>query len=395
MKFKQTNPKDFHVSPFNSRKGSYVLSTADPAKDGQISITITLRSSKGKAKLVARWWSDTPAINPSCLSRTRSLWLLVSWGWTILITCMSLSLVPITDDQSKLECLTERLHIDPRIVLQAVWLAQVRKLHIWYRPEPRESAVSRVPTSSEAFLGSIIVRYFDHIIKAPASDGSAVNLSISYPGSDGSQSHSEIKSTGMSTSHTLRIHAPQFYRRMITYETLTGLLRDTLLDPCHENRSAWSEDAVSLITAIQRLVDQMSWEDHQTIPPSKARGTNIFRFPDLETYALDMLWAMHSQLRKVSPLPGVYPDPGLPVSRGQCRSSSNCSNMDHGDATLTQTQEERLPSSAHAAGNSGGTDCFLDQFIRKHTDTRLQLRYMLTTLRLQWRTTLMGVLGGE
>lgn len=87
IEFKQTHEKDFHVSPFSSRKGSYVLCTTDPAKDGRLSITITLRSSKGLAKLVARWWSDTLPYDPTQCSMLASLWLLTAWGWTILITC--------------------------------------------------------------------------------------------------------------------------------------------------------------------------------------------------------------------------------------------------------------------------------------------------------------------
>jgi DUF1365 family protein len=87
--FKQTHEKDFHVSPFSSRNGSYALSTTDPAKDGRLSITITLRSSKGLTKLVARWWSDILPYDPIQCSILESFWLLTAWGWTILITCMT------------------------------------------------------------------------------------------------------------------------------------------------------------------------------------------------------------------------------------------------------------------------------------------------------------------
>lgn len=88
--FKQSHPKDFHVSPFNSRKGSYVVSTANPAKGEDVSATVTLQSSKGHPKLVARWWSVATAIDPSTYSTLRSIWFLACWGWTVLITCKPL-----------------------------------------------------------------------------------------------------------------------------------------------------------------------------------------------------------------------------------------------------------------------------------------------------------------
>ena len=276
-------------------------------------------------------------------------------------------------------------------MFQAIWLAQVRKIHIWYRPEPRESSIPRVPTASEAFLGAILARYFEHIIKASTVDGSCVGFSISYPGINGGPSHSKMKSTGTSTNHSLRIHAPQFYRRAITYKTLTELLQDTLLDPYPENRSAWSEDTEGLVAAVRGLERQMSQETHQTTPTEKAKAPNPLQLHGLETYALYVLWAIHAQLRRATPLPGVYPDPGLPTSRSGCPSSSR--SMDHSEATLSQSQAERSPLAKR--GGHGGGDCFLDRFVRNHTDTRLQLRYMLMTLHLQWRTVLMSVLGGE
>lgn len=45
--FEKKCPKDFHVFPFSSRKGSYFISTADPAKGEDVAIVVTLHSSKG------------------------------------------------------------------------------------------------------------------------------------------------------------------------------------------------------------------------------------------------------------------------------------------------------------------------------------------------------------
>ena len=64
FEFTETFEKDFHVSPFNSRKGSYTLRSKDPLaaheETGEIIIdnTIVLRSSKESAKIVARIRSE-------------------------------------------------------------------------------------------------------------------------------------------------------------------------------------------------------------------------------------------------------------------------------------------------------------------------------------------------
>jgi hypothetical protein len=86
-KCRQTCKKDFHVSPFSSRKGSYRLSTANPAHENQISITVTLRSSNDHGKLVACWRSIGPALDPSTTSVAYGLWFVICWGWTALLTC--------------------------------------------------------------------------------------------------------------------------------------------------------------------------------------------------------------------------------------------------------------------------------------------------------------------
>jgi hypothetical protein len=58
-KFTNSWTKDFHVSPFNSRKCEYSLVAYDPLHPtmngkGRIENTITLKSSKAGSKLVAR-----------------------------------------------------------------------------------------------------------------------------------------------------------------------------------------------------------------------------------------------------------------------------------------------------------------------------------------------------
>lgn len=84
--------KDFHVSPFNSRHGSYSVMSEDPDRAARISVTVSLKSSKGHLKLVAKWWSVAEAVDVTGCGVLSGLGLLFGWGWTILITCKSMSL---------------------------------------------------------------------------------------------------------------------------------------------------------------------------------------------------------------------------------------------------------------------------------------------------------------
>ncbi|MCJ1438104.1 hypothetical protein MMC27_007491 [Xylographa pallens] len=121
--------KDFHVSPFNSRKGSYALSAYDPfllsqSRPSPINNTITLSSSKDHPKLVARIFSTGPAIDPSEMSLWSKLRFIASWWWVGFVTF-------------------------PRIVREAGKLFFRRRLHVWYRPEVLKDSIGRTETKRE------------------------------------------------------------------------------------------------------------------------------------------------------------------------------------------------------------------------------------------------------
>tara|TARA_R110002003_G_scaffold1391_1_gene23001 strand:+ start:11285 stop:11905 length:621 start_codon:yes stop_codon:yes gene_type:complete len=121
--------KDFHVSPFNSRKGSYVLKALNPFPSvtydsPAIDNTITLISSKDHAKLVARLKSTAPAIEMDHLSSLDAMRIILSWWWVGFVTF-------------------------PRIVKEAFKLFFNRKLQVWFRPEVLHSSIGRIPTSTE------------------------------------------------------------------------------------------------------------------------------------------------------------------------------------------------------------------------------------------------------
>lgn len=141
--FKTTWTKDFHVSPFNSRKGNYTLNAHDPfassspssppsslssskRRDQAIIVnnTITLTSSKQHAKLVARVFSTEPSLDPSSLGFIEEIKLVAGWWLVGFVTF-------------------------PRILREAAKLFFRRKLHVWYRPEVLRQSIGRRETRDE------------------------------------------------------------------------------------------------------------------------------------------------------------------------------------------------------------------------------------------------------
>ena len=133
-RFTQSWPKDFHVSPFNSRKGAYSLSANDPffphlssrAGTAIVDNTITLSSSKQHPKLIARVFSSTDSIDPYKLERWDTLQFIAAWWWVGLVTF-------------------------PRIAREAAKLFFRRGLHVWYRPEVLKDSIGRNETQDEVY----------------------------------------------------------------------------------------------------------------------------------------------------------------------------------------------------------------------------------------------------
>lgn len=121
--------KDFHVSPFNSRKGSYTLKAQDPFPspdydDPMIDNTITLKSSKDHAKVIARLNCVGKPLDPDEFGLLDASWFVLMWWWVGLVTF-------------------------PRIVREAGNLFYKRSLHVWFRPEVITPSLGRLPSSSE------------------------------------------------------------------------------------------------------------------------------------------------------------------------------------------------------------------------------------------------------
>ncbi|KAM7195437.1 Protein of unknown function (DUF1365) domain containing protein [Naviculisporaceae sp. PSN 640] len=209
---KQAWPKDFHVSPFNSRKGAYTLSASDPLYPymqgtGSISNTINLVSSKGHGKLVARLFPEGSAIDPSTMTLLEKARFLASWWWVGFVTF-------------------------PRIVKEAGALFFRRKLHVWFRPEPLKSNMGRNADTTERLLEPIFRRYLRYLVAQ-----STYPLAVKYIPSgipDASElflsPSAEFKGHNEETL-VFKVLTPAFYSRFVHYahdmEAFTSELQES------------------------------------------------------------------------------------------------------------------------------------------------------------------------
>lgn len=196
---KQSWPKDFHVSPFNSRKGSYSLTASDPLSPsmqgmGPLVNTINLVSSKGHGKLVARLIQDGDAIDPSSMTMFGKLKFLSAWWWVGFLTF-------------------------PRIVKEAAALFFRRKLHVWFRPEPLKESISREADPIERELEPIFKSYLRYLVEQ-----STAPLAVKYTPGGLSQDSSELmlsptarEGTTAAEELEFKVLTPVFYSRFVHY----------------------------------------------------------------------------------------------------------------------------------------------------------------------------------
>jgi hypothetical protein len=264
----------------------------------------------------------------------------------------------------------------PRIALNALKLAWIYKLSIWYRPEPKSSSIPRRVTVTENFISIQLLLYLQHVFKV-APEGTHVLVSCA--------THQQGKH--LFGTHTpghpglqLSIHAPQFYRQVITYRSLSDFLSFTLLHPCAENQTAYSNSATALIESLKLLEPTAMHRDFMTYQP------NLF---------WRIIRYVFKRFRKVTPIEGVYPYPGLPQARHMTKPTAGASS------------QFELPEAPHTDGTtpcskSDGTGFtevkdtyFLDDFVFNHCDKLTQVRYMVRVAALLLRIRIMALIGGE
>ncbi|OHE95317.1 hypothetical protein CORC01_09328 [Colletotrichum orchidophilum] len=196
----KTWPKDFHVSPFNSRKGSYSLSATDffaGGTDYTLDSTITLSSSKDHPKIVARLFNSAPAIDPGTMIALQKFTFLCRWWWVGFVTF-------------------------PRIVKEAAVLSLRKGLHVWFRPEPLKESIGRKADATEGRLEPVFRAYLQQLVAQ-----STAAIAVRYiPGGTSAAAGTGIetmlspaaKKNPKRTEHLdFKVLTPVFYTRFVRY----------------------------------------------------------------------------------------------------------------------------------------------------------------------------------
>lgn len=211
--------KDFHVSPFNSRKGSYSLRAMDPLaafqETGHVKIdnTIVLRSSKDRPKIVARVFSEGVPKDPATVTGFQLTKFILAWWWVGLATF-------------------------PRIVWEARKLFFRRKLHVWFRPEVTDTSIGRAYSedekSLEEFFRSFLTDAVEHarrplrVIYEPAHHDSG-EIVLYSPGFTYEEDHS--------STLTIKVLSPAFYSRFVHYAHIKEAFDRECLTTDEKNRT--------------------------------------------------------------------------------------------------------------------------------------------------------------
>ncbi|KAH6621772.1 hypothetical protein C7974DRAFT_397115 [Boeremia exigua] len=262
--------KDFHVSPFNSRKGSYALRAHNPFpyvgyNTPMIDNTITLKSSKDHAKVVARLTCVGPPLDPSEFGIMGAAWFISKWWWVGFVTL-------------------------PRILKEAFALFYKRSLFVWFRPEVLNPSLGRLPTSSEVKIHQVFHDYLTHLVNT-AQDNFRIILHTSIP---------EIpkQNIGFTRPHSgnavkeleIRILTPAFYSRFVHYAYTSEAFDRECIFTDEKNRTCWvsrpellaqlitqSAPVKSQSTGQNGVINELRWSLLQKLrcaPAESAYNTN-------------------------------------------------------------------------------------------------------------------------
>lgn len=241
--------KDFHVSPFNDRTGSYSLKSQDPLHSSTsntkaaISNVISLTADDGKTKLVASICSSGNAIDPTHLSLSPSTKVLLLWCWVGFLTF-------------------------PRILFEAWRLFFQKHLDVWFRPEVTKESIGRRPTSDEVHLESHFSRYLEHTVMEAELPVTVRYKPAPLTGKDVTREfRSQPASDKTFTMIDIEVLSPAFYSRFTHYShTKEALGRESLFTD-KRNRTLF-------ISKPQVLLSHIPFEPASRSSSHKNDGTN-------------------------------------------------------------------------------------------------------------------------
>ncbi|KAL5322184.1 hypothetical protein ACEPPN_010154 [Leptodophora sp. 'Broadleaf-Isolate-01'] len=202
-----TWPKDFYVSTFNSRNGSYSLSAYDPlfpfmSKAGSINTTITLNNSSSHAKLVARVYSSGQALDPATMSVWTKTKFIASWWWVGLATF-------------------------PRTVKEALTLLFTKEMPWVFRPEPRRETMARKADETELCIEGHFRQYLREQVESYDGDVVVRYVSAGLVGVDAQEEIMSSPSSQLSSGSAaveVRVLTPLFYSRLAQYDSVADAL---------------------------------------------------------------------------------------------------------------------------------------------------------------------------
>ncbi|KAF4967489.1 hypothetical protein FSARC_4953 [Fusarium sarcochroum] len=219
--------KDFHVSPFNSRKGSYSLLASDPLGPEMegfrgLDVTINLSSSKGHPKLTAKLFSEGESLDLKELSIAQKAVFILRRFWMGFVTY-------------------------PRFIKESATLFYKRKLHVWYRPEPLRDSMGRSADDTEKLLENVFRKYLRHLVEQ-----SSAPIAVRYIPSGAAEAFEEVymshlttESTNTSNEIKIKVLTPVFYSRFVHYAHDSEALFCELAESC----TIWA-DKPELLTNI-------------------------------------------------------------------------------------------------------------------------------------------------
>ncbi|KPI40243.1 Low-affinity glucose transporter HXT3 [Cyphellophora attinorum] len=150
-RFSETWAKDFHVSPFNDRTGSYSVVAMDPferfnwtrdkrpdAVNIDNNITLTSLPPNAKPKLVARLYSTSKALDPAQMTLFEYVVFMCQWCWTGFLT-------------------------NPRILWEARILWAKKQLQVFFRPEVNIGSIGRQEQKEEIVIEICFQQWLDEL----------------------------------------------------------------------------------------------------------------------------------------------------------------------------------------------------------------------------------------